>query len=69
MANRKGDWPEREEAVAKGVLVTFGQPLRLFDPSSPPEEFRQFLREASLGVMQGALIELLAAMREKGRGL
>ena len=52
-------------AILQQILALHGGQLDNFDPAPPPSAVRRFLARATLEQLQGALVELLAAMRER----
>ena len=54
-------------AILQEILWLQGGQLDNFHPIQPPPAVMRFLRTATLGQLQGMLVELLAAMRKNGR--
>ncbi len=52
-------------AVLQQILALQGGQLDNFNPTRPPPAVRRFLTRATLEELQGALVELLAALRER----
>ena len=53
-------------AVLQEILGLRGGQLDDFHPVQPPAALRRFLRTATLGQLQGLLVEVLAKMRDGG---
>jgi hypothetical protein len=53
---------EREAAILREILAVYRAGLDVFQPVPPPPEVRRFLQHATVGQLQGALIEVLAAL-------
>ena len=52
-------------AILQQILALHDGQLDNFDPKLPPTAVRRFLARATLEQLQGTLVELLAAMRER----
>ena len=68
MADKQND-PQgkasNDVAVLQQILALHGGQLDNFHPTRPPSAVRRFLTQATLGELQGTLVELLAAMRDR----
>ncbi len=56
---------EDEIVILQEILALHSGQLENFHPEQPPSSIRYFLRRASLGQLQGTLVELLVAMRSQ----
>ena len=52
-------------AVLQQILALHDGQLDNFHPARPPPAVRRFLRRATLEQLQGTLVEVLAAIRER----
>ena len=56
---------EEKVAILRQILDLCSRQLETFRPTQPPSAIRAFIRRATLGQLQGTLVELLAAMLNK----
>jgi len=57
--------PSDEIAVLQQILLLHDGQLENFHPVRPPSPVRRFLNRATLGELQGLLVETLSALRER----